>query len=301
MLEDVEVFATHYVTHERERRADPPAHHAAGRRRHAPRGVSRADLRSERGPQRGVRHADVPLPLPVADHAGLRLRLRRPDARADAARSRRTCWAATTPRATARSASGPPPTTACACPSRWSAARRRRATARRPCCLTGYGSYGAPYPVTFSSNRLSLLDRGFTIAIAHIRGGGELGKRWHDAGRMMNKSNTFTDFIACAEHLKKEGYTATERLVDRGRQRRRPADRRRAQPAPRSVPRRHPARALRGRDQHHARRIAAAHGGRVRGVGQSEDPRAVRVHEDLLPVHEPGRARLPGRCSSRPH
>jgi oligopeptidase B len=81
-----------------------------------------------------------------------------------------------------------------------------------PMLLTGYGSYGAPYPVMFSSNRLSLLDRGYTIAIAHIRGGGEMGKRWHDAGRMMNKRNTFTDFIACAEHLKKEGYTATERL-----------------------------------------------------------------------------------------
>ena len=81
-----------------------------------------------------------------------------------------------------------------------------------PMLLTGYGAYGAPYPVTFSSNRLSLLDRGYTIAIAHIRGGGEMGKRWHDTGRMMHKRNTFTDFIACAEHLKKEGYTATERL-----------------------------------------------------------------------------------------
>ncbi len=85
-----------------------------------------------------------------------------------------------------------------------------------PMLLTGYGAYGAPYPVMFSSNRLSLLDRGYTIAIAHIRGGGELGKRWHDAGRMMQKRNTFTDFIAAAEHLKKEGYTATERLTIEG-------------------------------------------------------------------------------------
>ena len=85
-----------------------------------------------------------------------------------------------------------------------------------PMLLTGYGAYGAPYPVTFSSNRLSLLDRGYTIAIAHIRGGGELGKRWHDAGRMMNKRNTFTDFIAAVEHLKTEGYTATERLTIEG-------------------------------------------------------------------------------------
>jgi oligopeptidase B len=85
-----------------------------------------------------------------------------------------------------------------------------------PMLLTGYGAYGAPYAVTFSSNRLSLLDRGFTIAIAHIRGGGELGKRWHDAGRMMQKRNTFTDFVAAGEHLVKEGYTATERLVIEG-------------------------------------------------------------------------------------
>jgi len=62
--------------------------------------------------------------------------------------------------------------------------------------LTGYGSYGFPFPVSFSSNRLSLLDRGLVFAIAHIRGGGEMGKTWHDHGRMMNKKNTFTDFIA---------------------------------------------------------------------------------------------------------
>jgi len=85
-----------------------------------------------------------------------------------------------------------------------------------PLYVTGYGAYGMPYPVSFSSNRLSLLDRGYTIAIAHIRGGGELGKRWHDAGRMMNKRNTFTDFIAAADHLVKEGYTAVERLVIEG-------------------------------------------------------------------------------------
>ena len=67
--------------------------------------------------------------------------------------------------------------------------------------LAGYGAYGYPYPAGFSSNRLSLLDRGVIVAIAHIRGGGELGKRWHDEGRMLNKRNTFTDFIAAAELL----------------------------------------------------------------------------------------------------
>jgi len=85
-----------------------------------------------------------------------------------------------------------------------------------PMLLTGYGAYGLPYPVTFTSNRLSLLDRGVTFAIAHVRGGGELGKRWHDAGRMLQKRNTFTDFIAAAEFLVKEGDTAHDRLVIEG-------------------------------------------------------------------------------------
>ncbi len=70
-----------------------------------------------------------------------------------------------------------------------------------PGLLYGYGSYGAAIPAGFNSNRLSLLDRGMVYAIAHVRGGGEMGKPWHDLGRMHNKLNTFTDFIACAEHL----------------------------------------------------------------------------------------------------
>jgi oligopeptidase B len=85
-----------------------------------------------------------------------------------------------------------------------------------PLYLYAYGSYGYPLPVTFSSNRLSLLDRGVVIARAHIRGGGELGKRWHDAGRLLKKRNTFTDFIACAEHLLDEGYGDRRRLVIEG-------------------------------------------------------------------------------------
>jgi oligopeptidase B len=85
-----------------------------------------------------------------------------------------------------------------------------------PTLLAGYGAYGIPYPVTFSSSRLSLLDRGVTVGIAHVRGGGELGKRWHDDGRMLNKRNTFTDFIACAEALVAQGYTRADRLVIEG-------------------------------------------------------------------------------------
>jgi oligopeptidase B len=85
-----------------------------------------------------------------------------------------------------------------------------------PLLLYGYGSYGISSPVNFSSNRLSLLDRGVVYAVAHIRGGGELGKPWHDAGRMRQKHNTFTDFIAAAEHVIAQRYTTPEKLVIEG-------------------------------------------------------------------------------------
>jgi oligopeptidase B len=85
-----------------------------------------------------------------------------------------------------------------------------------PLYLTAYGSYGSSSNVMFSSNRLSLLDRGIVYALAHIRGGGDLGKPWHDQGRMLNKKNTFTDFIAVAEHLVKEKYGSKDRLVIEG-------------------------------------------------------------------------------------
>ncbi len=87
---------------------------------------------------------------------------------------------------------------------------------KAPIYLYGYGSYGFALPITFSSNRLSLLDRGAVVAIAHIRGGGDLGKPWHDEGRMMKKKNTFTDFIACAEFLLGERYGSQDRLVIEG-------------------------------------------------------------------------------------
>jgi oligopeptidase B len=85
-----------------------------------------------------------------------------------------------------------------------------------PMLLYAYGSYGLSMPVAFNSNRLSLLERGVIYAIAHIRGGGELGKPWHDAGRMHQKMNTFTDFIASAEYLMEQGYTANDRLAIEG-------------------------------------------------------------------------------------
>jgi oligopeptidase B len=85
-----------------------------------------------------------------------------------------------------------------------------------PLFLTAYGSYGFPIDITFNSNIFSLVDRGVVVAVAHIRGGGEMGKAWHDDGRMMHKKNTFTDFIASAEYLLAQGYGSRERLVIEG-------------------------------------------------------------------------------------
>ncbi|HZY10057.1 MAG TPA: S9 family peptidase [Bacteroidota bacterium] len=82
--------------------------------------------------------------------------------------------------------------------------------------LTGYGSYGSSSSVGFSSNRLSLLNRGVTFAIAHIRGGGDMGRSWYDDGKLLRKKNTFTDFIACAEHLVSEKYTSPQHLTIEG-------------------------------------------------------------------------------------
>ena len=86
----------------------------------------------------------------------------------------------------------------------------------RPLMLNGYGAYGLSYDPVFSSNTLSLLDRGFVVAIAHVRGGEEMGRSWYDGGRRLNKRSTFSDFIACAEHLLAAGYTAPDRLAING-------------------------------------------------------------------------------------
>ena len=89
-------------------------------------------------------------------------------------------------------------------------------TQTNPLYVYGYGSYGYSLPLGFSGNRLSLLDRGVVMAYAHIRGGGDLGKPWHDAGKMLVKRNTFTDFIACVEHLTAAGYGDPARVAIEG-------------------------------------------------------------------------------------
>jgi oligopeptidase B len=85
-----------------------------------------------------------------------------------------------------------------------------------PCVIYGYGAYEASMDPWFSVPRLSLLDRGAIFAVAHPRGGGEMGRRWYEDGKLLAKKNTFTDFVACARHLVKSGWTSADRLVARG-------------------------------------------------------------------------------------
>ena len=85
-----------------------------------------------------------------------------------------------------------------------------------PCLLYGYGAYGIAIPASFNTNCLSLVDRGFVYAIAHIRGGKDKGYAWYDDGKREQKPNTFHDFIACARHLVAQGYTARDRIVAQG-------------------------------------------------------------------------------------
>ena len=92
----------------------------------------------------------------------------------------------------------------------------RRKAGENPLYVYGYGSYGYSLPLGFSSNRLSLLDRGVIMAYAHIRGGGDLGEPWHDAGKMLVKRNTFTDFIAAVEHLTAAGFGDRGRVAIEG-------------------------------------------------------------------------------------
>jgi oligopeptidase B len=92
----------------------------------------------------------------------------------------------------------------------------QRGEAPNPLLLYGYGAYGFPLDSWFSTSRISLMDRGVIYAIAHIRGGGDLGKTWYDEGKLLRKKSTFTDFIACAEALVKRRYTAPDRLVIQG-------------------------------------------------------------------------------------
>lgn len=87
---------------------------------------------------------------------------------------------------------------------------------KAPCLIYGYGSYEASWDPYFSIARLSLVDRGVVYAVAHVRGGGEMGRQWYEQGKLLHKKNTFTDFVDCADHLVDTGWSAPGRLVARG-------------------------------------------------------------------------------------
>ena len=161
-----------------------------------------------------------------------------------------------------------------------------------PLFLYGYGSYGYSIDPNFSSNRLSLLDRGFVYAIAHIRGGEVMGRKWYDDGKLLHKRNTFTDFIACAEHLIAEKVHGPSKARDPRRQRWRAADGRRPQHAARPVRGGDRSGSLRRCGQHHARRLDSAHRDRVRGMGQSQRARVLQLHQVLLALRQRGSERL---------
>jgi oligopeptidase B len=93
---------------------------------------------------------------------------------------------------------------------------RKLGARQAPLYLVGYGSYGLHYETWFSHSDVSLLERGFTVAVAHIRGGSEYGEVWHDEGKLLRKRNSFTDFIDCADFLVSEGYTTRDQLVIQG-------------------------------------------------------------------------------------
>jgi len=94
--------------------------------------------------------------------------------------------------------------------------RRRDRQGAQPLLLTGYGSYGSGYPTSFSSSRLALLDRGISVAIAHVRGGDEMGRNWYEDGKFLNKKNSFNDFIAAADHLVNNSRTTPGQLAAMG-------------------------------------------------------------------------------------
>ncbi len=139
-----------------------------------------------------------------------------------------------------------------------------------PCLLYGYGSYGITIPAAFNTNILSLADRGFVYAIAHVRGGKDKGFSWYEDGKREKKTNTFLDFIAAARHLVAERLHVARPHRRTGRLGRRHADGRRRQHGARCLRRHHRRSAVRRRADDDARRHAAAHPARMARMGQSD-------------------------------
>ena len=138
-----------------------------------------------------------------------------------------------------------------------------------PVLLYGYGAYGIAMPASFSTGRLSLVDRGFVFAIAHIRGGKDKGYRWYTNGKMKKKPNTFTDFIAAGEYLVAQGFTKRGRIVANGGSAGGMLMGAVANMAPDLFLGHHRRRSLRRRPEHDARQGSAADAARMAGVGKS--------------------------------
>ncbi len=158
----------------------------------------------------------------------------------------------------------------------------------------GYGSYGLSMDPAWSPTIVPLLDRGMVYALAHIRGGQEMGRAWYDAGHLLNKKNTFTDFIDVTEYLVSQGYAAKGRVAASGRKRRRAADGRGHQYGAAGLSCDHCPGAVRRRGDDHARHVDPAHEQRIRRMGQSGDRGILRLHAVLLalrPIAEEGISR----------
>ena len=168
-------------------------------------------------------------------------------------------WAATTAGATRPSGFTPSAPDGAAVPI--SLVHPKGITRPAPLLLYAYGAYGVPLSASFSSNRFSLLDRGVVFAIAHVRGVASSARAWHDQGRMRHKRNTFTDFIAVAEHLIDTGWTRPDRLAIQGGSAGGLIGGRRRESAAPPVPCGALTGPVRRRDQHHERRESAPHRG----------------------------------------
>ena len=152
-----------------------------------------------------------------------------------------------------------------------------------PVLLTGYGSYGVSNDPSFARDFVPLMDRGVVACVAHVRGGGEMGRAWYEAqGKYLRKKNTFRDFVDVASALVANGTTSPEKLAISGAKRGRAARRRLDQPRAAFVQVRGRGGSVRGRDGVHVRRVHPAHHGRVGGVGQPERGGVFPLHALLL-------------------
>ena len=179
--------------------------------------LSRAGLHRPPAREPRVRHRPAPLHLHLDGDAGVGRGLRHGGAHLDGAEADRGARRLRPRALPHRSGCSPRRRTGRAVPiSLVYQLPLERPGGPRPLLLNGYGAYGISYDPAFSSSSLSLLDRGFVVAIAHVRGGEEMGRPWYDGGKLLNKPNSFTDFIAAAEHLIAEGYTSPDRLAISG-------------------------------------------------------------------------------------